>query len=152
MGRRLAGRQFSLVLTSPMQRARETCALAGYGDVAEVEPNLREWDYGDYEGRTSADIRKLRPGWFLWRDGVVNGETVEDVADRAEAVIDRAVRAGGDVALFGHGHLLRILTACWLELPPGDGRLFTLSTASLSVLGYEHETRVIGLWNHTVEN
>ena len=151
MGRYLAGRQFSLVLTSPLQRARETCDLAGYGAVAEVDDNLREWDYGDYEGRTSSQIRNLRPGWFLWRDGVTNGETVEDVADRAEAIIDRVVRAGGDVALFSHGHLLRILATCWLELPPTDGRLFALNTGSLSILGYERETRVISTWNHCLD-
>jgi probable phosphoglycerate mutase len=134
-----------------MQRAMETCALTGYGDAAQIEPNLREWDYGDYEGRTTGGIQKVRPGWFLWRDGVPNGETVEQVADRAEAVIDRAMRAGGDVALFAHGHILRILTACWLDLPPDDGRLFALNTASVSVLGYEHETRVICRWNQTFD-
>jgi broad specificity phosphatase PhoE len=149
IGRYVGGRQFTLVLTSPLQRARETCALAGYGDIAQIEPNLREWDYGDYEGRTTADIRKEDPGWFLWSDGVPNGETVEQVAARAEAVIDRAMKAAGDVALFAHGHVLRILTACWLELPPGDGRLFALSTGSVSVLGYEHETRVVTRWNQT---
>ncbi|HLJ48168.1 MAG TPA: histidine phosphatase family protein [Bryobacteraceae bacterium] len=143
----LAGRTFSLVLTSPLQRARETCRLAGFGDAAEVDSNLREWDYGDYEGRTTPDIRKERPSWFLWRDGVPNGETVEQVGARAQAVIERAVQAGGDVALFAHGHILRILTACWLTLPPDAGRLFALSTGSLSVLGYEHETRVITRWN-----
>ena len=149
IGRYVGGRQFALVLTSPLQRARETCALAGYSDVAQIEPDLREWDYGDYEGRTTADIRKEDPGWFLWSDGVPNGETVGEVAARAEAVIDRAMKAAGDVALFAHGHVLRILTACWLELPPGDGRLFALSTGSVSVLGYEHETRVISRWNQT---
>ena len=149
IGRYVAGRQFALVLTSPMQRAMETCALAGYGDAAQVDANLQEWDYGDYEGRKTADIRKEKPGWFLWRDGVPNGETIEQVAERAEAVIDRAMKAGGDVALFAHGHILRILTACWLDLRPDDGRLFALSTASVSVLGYEHETRVISRWNQT---
>ena len=150
IGRYLAGRQFALVLTSPMERAMETCRLAGYGDVAQIDPNLQEWDYGDYEGRKTADIRKERPGWFLWRDGVPNGETIEQVVERAEAAIDRAMKAGGDVALFAHGHILRILTACWLDLRPDDGRLFALSTASVSVLGYEHETRVISRWNLTV--
>jgi broad specificity phosphatase PhoE len=149
IGRYVAGRQFALVLTSPMQRAKDTCALAGYGDAAQLESNLREWDYGDYEGRTTAEIQKERPGWFLWRDGVPNGEKIEQAAVRAETVIDRAMRAGGDVALFAHGHILRILTACWLELRPDDGRLFALSTASLSVLGYERETRVISRWNQT---
>jgi broad specificity phosphatase PhoE len=151
IGRYVAGRPFALVLTSPMQRAIDTCALAGSGYAAQIDPNLREWDYGDYEGRTTTDIQKERPGWLLWRDGVPNGETMEQVAERAEAVIDRAMRAGGDVALFAHGHILRILTACWLELRPDDGRLFALSTASLSVLGYERDTRVITRWNQTFD-
>lgn len=147
IGRYLAGRRFALVLTSPMQRARDTCRLAGYGDFAQVEANLHEWNYGDYEGRTTADIRKERPGWSLWTDGVLNGETVEQVGKRAEAVIQRALQADGDVALFAHGHILRILTARWLDLPPDCGRLFALGTASISVLGYERETRVIQQWN-----
>src|SRR5579864_8686076 len=126
IARYLAGRPFTLVLTSPLERARETCALAGYGGAAQIEPNLPEWDYGDYEGHTTAEIREKSPGWSLWDQGVPHGETVEQVASRAEAVIDRAVRAGGDVALFAHGHILRILTARWLGLAPRDGRLFAL--------------------------
>jgi broad specificity phosphatase PhoE len=149
IGQYLSGRSFALALTSPLARARETCRLAGYGGVALIEPNLLEWDYGDYEGRTTADIRSERPGWNLWVQGVPNGESVEQVAQRARAVIDRALTAGGDVALFAHGHILRILTACWLGLAPVDGRLFALTTASVSVLGYERETRVIALWNRT---
>jgi len=151
LGKWLAGRQFSLVLTSPLIRARDTCALAGYGEVAQIESNLREWDYGDYEGRTTADIRagicNARPDWSLWTSGVPNGETIEQVAARARAVIDRALNVNGGVALFAHGHLLRILTACWLGLPPDAGRLFALSTGSISTLGYERETRVITTWN-----
>ena len=147
IGRYLAARPFALVLTSPMERARETCRLAGYGDVAQTDPNLHEWDYGDYEGRTTADIRKQRPDWSLWSDGVPNGEAIEQVAARAEAVITRAMSAGGDAALFAHGHILRILAARWLELPPAAGRLFALATASVSALGYERETRVIARWN-----
>ena len=143
----LAGRRFALVLTSPLQRALETCRLAGYGDAAQREPNLREWDYGDYEGRTTAEIRKNAPDWSLWVDGVPNGESIGQVAARAQAVIDRALQASGDVALFAHGHILRILTACWLGLPAADGRLFALGTGSLSTLGYERETHVITLWN-----
>lgn len=149
IARELAGRKFPLVLTSPLQRARETCRLAGYGDVAEVEPNLQEWDYGDYEGRSTAQIREQRPGWSLWTDGFPNGETIEQVAARADAILDRAARATGDVALFGHGHILRILTTRWLGLPPADARLFALGTASISTLGYERETRVITRWNLT---
>ena len=147
IGRYLDGRKFALVLTSPLDRARETCALAGYGDAAQPDPDLVEWDYGDYEGRTTAQIREQVPQWSLWEQGVQGGETIEQVAARAEAVLARAAQAGGDVALFAHGHILRILTACWLELPPRDARLFALGTASLSTLGHEHEIRVINRWN-----
>jgi probable phosphoglycerate mutase len=143
----LAGKPFSLVLTSPLQRARETCRIAGYGDVAQIEPNLSEWDYGAYEGRTTSDIRKEAPDWDLWTMGVPGGETIEQVATRARLVIERASAAGGDAALFAHGHILRILTACWLDLPASAGRLFALDTASVSVLGYERECRVIQHWN-----
>jgi probable phosphoglycerate mutase len=147
MGQLLAGRPFSLVLTSPRLRARETCRIAGYGAHAEVDEDLSEWDYGDYEGRSTQQIREQRPGWEIWRDGVVNGETVEQVYARAAKVVARAEQASGDVALFAHGHILRILTACWLALQPVDGRLFALNTATLSVLGYEREQRVITRWN-----
>ena len=143
----LAGKPFALVLTSPLQRARETCRIAGYGDVAQIEPNLSEWDYGAYEGRTTSDIRKEAPDWDLWTMGVPGGETIEQVATRARRVIERASAAGGDAALFAHGHILRILTACWLDLPASAGRLFALDTASVSVLGYERECRVIQHWN-----
>ncbi|MGA3018335.1 MAG: histidine phosphatase family protein [Bryobacteraceae bacterium] len=146
-GRTPGGTRFALVLTSPLQRARDTCRLAGYGNAAHADPNLCEWDYGDYEGRATPDIQKERPGWSLWRDGVPNGETIEQVAARAEAVLARAMAADGDTALFAHGHILRILTACWLELDPRCGSLFALSTASVSTLGYERETRVISCWN-----
>lgn len=147
VGRWLAGRKFALVLSSPLSRARETCRLAGYGDDAQVDPNLCEWNYGDYEGRTTAEIQKERPGWALWKDGPLHGETVEQVGARAEAVIARASDADGDVALFAHGHLLRILTACWLGLAPDCGRLFALATATVSTLGFERETPVILQWN-----
>jgi probable phosphoglycerate mutase len=147
LGTLLAGHNFAMVLTSPMQRARRTCELAGLGGKALVDPNLSEWDYGKYEGRTSAEIQNERPGWSLFRDGVPGGETIGQVAARAQAVIDRAVAAGGDAALFAHGHILRILCACWLGLPPNDARLFALGTASVSTLGYEHETRVIVRWD-----
>jgi broad specificity phosphatase PhoE len=149
IGSYFGGKQFALVLTSPLQRARETCRLAGYGGTAQLEPNLMEWDYGSFEGRTSEDIRKNMPGWNIWINGVQGGETVEQVGARARLVIDRAVSAGGDVALFAHGHILRILTACWLGLPPGAGRLFAFDTACLSMLGYERETRVIQRWNQS---
>jgi probable phosphoglycerate mutase len=115
--------------------------------VAQADPDLREWDYGAYEGRTSAQIQESVPGWTIWTSPVPQGETIQQVAARAGRVIARASAAGGDVALFAHGHLLRILTACWLGLAPDAGRLFALGTASVSVLGYERETRVISGWN-----
>src|SRR5215468_5969381 len=151
----LAGREFALVLVSPLGRAQETCRLAGYGKVAQVTADLREWDYGDYEGRTTADIRKERPGWYLWDDGVVPGdaahpgETVAQVGARADAVLGRVrpLLAEGDVVLVAHGHLLRVLTARWLGLQPADGRLFRLDTGTLSTLGTEHDEPVISSWN-----
>src|SRR5579863_10048970 len=146
LGRYFAGRKFAMVLASPLQRALETCRLAGYGDVAVVDPNLCEWNYGNYEGRTTAEISRDRPDWSLWRDGVPNGETVEQVAARADAVLAR-VQSSGDIALFAHGHILRILTARWLGLEPSAGRLFAMGTASISTLGYERETGVITRWN-----
>ena len=151
IGRYLHGKNFALVLTSPLQRARETCRIAGYGDVAQLEPDLMEWSYGAYEGRTSAEIRQQVPGWNIWTHGVIGGETVEQVGVRARRVIERASAAEGEVALFAHGHVLRILTACWLGLEPGAGRLFAFDTACLSVLGYEREIRVIERWNQSPE-
>jgi broad specificity phosphatase PhoE len=149
LGRHLAGRPFALVLCSPLGRAVETCRLSGYGDVAEFTDDLREWNYGEYEGRSTADIRRERPGWTIWIGGTPGGETIEEVAERARTVIDRAAAAGGEVALFSHAQVLRVLAACWLGLSPDAGRLFVLGTASLSVLGYEHETRVIRSWNQS---
>jgi broad specificity phosphatase PhoE len=146
---RLAGRPFALVLTSPLARARETARLAGYGAVAVPTDDLREWDYGEYEGRTTADIRRELPEWSVWTGGVPGGETVDEVGARVRRVIERARNAGGDVALFGHAHALRILAACWLGLAPADGRHFKLDAASISVLGYERETTVIAHWNLT---
>jgi probable phosphoglycerate mutase len=146
VGKLLQGKQFRLVLTSPMQRAVETCQLAGLTNAA-IDPNLREWDYGDYEGMTTPEIQKQHPGWSLWKDGVVNGESIQQVSHRAKAVIARVGDADGDVLLVAHGHILRILTACWLGLEPAAGRLFALETATLSSLGHERETRVIRSWN-----
>src|SRR5260370_12611919 len=143
----LNGRGFALVLTSPLQRAHETCRIAGYGESASIDANLREWDYGDYEGRTTTEIQIERRGWSLWKDGVIGGERIEQVAARAQKVIDRAAAHSGDALLFAHGHILRVLAACWLGLPPEAGRLFALGTASMSILGYEHDTRVITQWN-----
>jgi len=150
IGRYLAGRPFALVLYSPLARARDTCELAGFGSRAAADPNLREWDYGECEGRTTREIRERIPGWSLWVDGPPGGETVEQVAARAEAVIARASAAPGDAALFAHGHVLRILTARWLGLEPAAGRLFALETAAVSTLGYERETRVITRWNLSI--
>ena len=147
IGRRLSGRPFALVLSSPLARAVETCRLAGYGDVAKLTDDLMEWDYGDYEGRRTADIQQERPGWLLWRDGVPGGETIEQVGARARRVIETANAADGDVALFAHGHVLRVLAACWLVLPPHAGQLFALGTAAVSVLGYERDDHVIVRWN-----
>jgi broad specificity phosphatase PhoE len=147
-GRYLAAHPFALVLVSPLQRARETCRLAGY-ENALIDPDLSEWDYGDYEGRTTSQIQAERPQWSLWSDGVPNGETAAEVAARAGRVIARALAVEGnaDVALFAHGHILRVLATRWLGLPPEDGRLFALGTGAVSTLGYERETPVITRWN-----
>jgi broad specificity phosphatase PhoE len=143
IGRLLRGKRFGVVLTSPLLRARETCRLAGYGDNGVVDPNLQEWDYGEYEGRATAEIQEQRPGWSLWSDGVPGGESIQQVAIRAEAVIDQVTAGSGDALLFAHGHILRIVACRWLGLTPQDGRLFALGTAGLTTLGYKHETRVI---------
>jgi broad specificity phosphatase PhoE len=149
LGERLRGVSFARVLTSPMQRATRTCELAGFGPIAEVAPDLMEWDYGQYEGLTTAEIRRLRPGWDLFRDGCPGGESAQDVGDRADVVIARLRAIEGRTLLFGHSHFFRVLTARWLGLPPGDGRLYLLGTASLSIVGYEHsrDEPVIRLWN-----
>jgi probable phosphoglycerate mutase len=144
---RLARERFALVLVSPLKRARETAELAGFGDTAEVDPDLVEWDYGDYDGRTAAEIRQERPGWTPWHDGFPGGETLEQMAARAARVVARVRDAEGDVALFAHGHILRVVAACWLEQPPVEAARYYLSTASLSVLGWERETTVIDRWN-----
>ncbi|GAA4491768.1 histidine phosphatase family protein [Actinoallomurus oryzae] len=144
----LAGRRFALVLTSPAQRARRTAELAGLTGT-ETDERLWEWDYGAYEGRSTPEIREERPGWYLWRDGVIDGETVEQVGTRTDAVLERVrpALADGDVALAAHGHVLRVLTARRLGLPAGDGRLFRLDTGTLSALGTEHDQPVIASWN-----
>ncbi len=144
---RLAGRSFSHVLSSPLSRAIDTCRIAGYGGAAELTDDLREWDYGEYEGLTISEIRGRAPGWTIWTGDPPGGEGIAHVAGRVRRVIDRARSAGGDVALFAHGHVLRVLASCWLGLPPDSGRYFYLGTASLSILGYERETPVITLWN-----
>ena len=157
----LAGRKFAAVLVSPMQRARETCDIAGYGNVAVVEPNLMEWNYGESEGKTTAEMRaKYGPDWSVWTNKLVGGESVEQVGERADKVIERAlasVATGPDagesyqVALFAHAHILRILAVRWIGLPAVDGKMLALGTGSLSVLGFEREQRVISRWNRSFE-
>jgi probable phosphoglycerate mutase len=150
----MSGTKFDAVLTSPMRRARETCAIAGFADRAVVEDGLKEWDYGVFEGKTTKQIQAEIPGWSVWRNKIVDGETVEHVGERADGVIARALAAspeGGKVALFAHAHILRILTARWVGLPAVDGSLLTLGTGSLSRLGWERETRVIASWNREFE-
>lgn len=142
-----AAHPFGLILTSPRVRAVRTCELAGLRDRAELSEDLREWDYGDYEGRTTADIRTTDPSWNLFHDGVPNGETAEDVAARARHVVDRALAAPGDVALFSHGHFLRVLAATFLRFSPEDAERLYLETGTISILGFERETRVIRMWN-----
>jgi probable phosphoglycerate mutase len=149
VGEFLSGETFALVLTSPLSRARETAALAGFPDAA-VDDDLREWDYGDYEGLKTLDIRKDRPGWFLWDDGVPDGETIDEVAARADRVIERVRQVDGEVLVFAHGHILRVIGARWLDQPPGFGRHLILSPATLSILGYEREAPAIETWNAPV--
>jgi probable phosphoglycerate mutase len=143
---RLADVSFDLVLTSPRQRARETATLVGHGE-AEVDPDLAEWDYGDYEGRTTAEIREQVPDWTIWTGPAPGGETADQVGERLDRVVDRLRDVPGRALVFGHGHALRVLTARWLDLPVDDGRLFRLDTATLSKLGYERENAVILAWN-----
>lgn len=151
VGEALRDRRFGLVLTSPLRRARETCELAGFGDAAGLRDDLMEWDYGEYDGRTTADIRAERPGWTLWTDGAPGGETAADVGGRADRVIKELRAAEADALVFGHGHQLRVLAARWLGLDPQQGRLFYLSTGTVSILGYERETAVIKRWNEPLE-
>ncbi len=146
---RLAGADFAAVLASPRSRAQETCRLAGLGERMQIEPDLAEWDYGDYEGLTTNQIRERDPGWEIWTGAVPNGETLQQVAARANAVIARALSYRGKVALFAHGHILRVLGACWCELAPVEGRRLILGTGSISKLGWERENRGITLWNWT---
>ena len=156
LAQRLQGAVFARVLTSPLSRARRTCELAGFGGQAEIDADLQEWDYGQYDGRRTADIRQERPGWSLFRDGCPGGESVEAVGARADRVMARLRAVDGDVLVFSHGHFLRVLAARWLGLPAGAGRHFVLSTAALSILGYEHtqDEPALRLWNddrHVVE-
>ncbi len=147
VGNLLAGRKFAAVFTSPMARAVETCHIAGYAEGALVTNDLCEWFYGSYEGLTTAQIQKDAPGWTIWTSAPPGGETIAQVAGRARRAIDSA--PSGDVAFFGHGHMLRVLAACWLGVSPDIGRCLALSTGSISVLGYERDTPVIQSWNQT---
>jgi broad specificity phosphatase PhoE len=151
LAERLSGLTFARVLTSPLQRATRTCELAGFGAVAEIDRDLLEWNYGKYEGRTSADILAERPDWQLFRDGCPGGETPSLISARADKVVSRVRAVQGNVLLFSSGHILRVLASRWLGLEPGAARYFLLSTASLSELGYEDERSrpVIRLWNDT---
>jgi broad specificity phosphatase PhoE len=168
VGEHLAQTQFAAVLRSPMLRAKETCEIAGFGGAAVVDDGLKEWDYGVYEGRTSREIQAEIPGWSVWQNEIVGGEAVEQVGVRADGVIARAIAAArptsqrrdvghpgvagvARVALFAHAHILRILAARWVGLEARGGSLLALSTASVSVLGYERETRVVQRWNRTFD-
>jgi broad specificity phosphatase PhoE len=146
---RLEGITFTEVLVSPLQRARRTCELAGFAAVAKVTPDLVEWGYGEYEGRLTSDIRRERPGWYLFRDSCPGGESLAEVGVRADRVVARLRADGGRILLFGHGHFSRVLAVRWMDLPVEDARHLLLSTASLSIVGYEHTLAdpAIVLWN-----
>jgi probable phosphoglycerate mutase len=151
IGERLRRFSFARVFTSPLQRASKTCELAGFGPVAEVDPDLTEWDYGLLEGKLTRDIVKERPGWELFRDGSPGGESPEAVAGRADRFIARVRGIDGDALAFSSGHIIRMIAARWLGLPPAAGRFFYCRPASVGVLGFEHRSRgepVIGLWNY----
>jgi broad specificity phosphatase PhoE len=147
LGKLLADRSFDLVLTSPLERARVTCELAGFGDRAEIEPDLAEWDYGEFEGQTTKEIRQRIPGWSIWTHPLQEGESLDDLAIRADRVIARVRKMDGDVALFGHSHALRALTARWLGLAPVVGSGFILETAAIGVLGWDREFPAVVRWN-----
>ncbi len=151
-GERLRGTPFAEVLTSPLQRARRTCELAGLEPPARIDEDLSEWDYGEYEGRRTEDVRQARPGWEIFRDGCPGGEPLAQVAARADRIMLQLRRAPGNVAIFSHGHFLRILAVRWLDLPAIEGRRFILDAGAISILGYAHdnrETPVIVSWNET---
>jgi broad specificity phosphatase PhoE len=151
IGTRLQRFSFTRVFTSPLQRASKTCELAGFGAVARVDADLVEWDYGRFEGKLTRDILKERPGWEMFRDGCPDGESPQDVAARADHFISQVRAIDGDVLAFSSGHIIRMIAARWLGLPPGAGRFFFCRPASVGVLGFEHQTReepIIGLWNY----
>lgn len=147
LARRLADRSFAKVLVSPLRRARETCELCGLSSQAQVRDELAEWDYGDYEGMTTEEITRRMPGWTLWGDGCPGGEDAEQVGARARKVIDELASVQGEAAVFSHGHMLRVLAACWIELEPARGARLPLSTGAVSTLGFEHGVRTLDRWN-----
>ncbi len=147
VGSELRGLSFALVLSSPLRRARETCSLAGFDDLAVLDDDLREWDYGDFEGLTTPEIRAANPDWVLWRDGCPGGESPADVGERADRVLARLRAAGGDALAFAHGHILRVLTARWLGMEVAAGARFALAAGAVGVLGYERENEVLQGWN-----
>jgi probable phosphoglycerate mutase len=151
LGAPLGDWRFTRVLASPLGRALDTCRLAGFGDRAELSDALLEWDYGEYEGETTPQIRELRPGWNLWRDGCPGGESAADVGARVDPLASELKASEGDVAVFAHGHLLRVLAARWVELAPEAGARFWLATATISVLGFERETATIRRWNAPIQ-
>jgi probable phosphoglycerate mutase len=146
----LTGQSFDLVLTSPMRRARETCELAGLGDRAAVEPALVEWNYGEYEGLTPKQIQERHPGWMIFRDGCPGGESPAQIGERVDRLVARLRDVPGDVALFAHGHVFRVLVARWIGQPPAAGQNFLLDTARLSVLGYYQDSPAVKIWNAPV--
>lgn len=145
-----AGRTFARVLSSPLRRAYETCQLAGFANVAERTDDLKEWNYGIYEGKKTIDIQKSEPGWSIWRTTVPQGESLDEVAARVRRVIQSVANVDGDAALFAHGHVLRILIACWLGLEARDGQMFAIGAGSISILGWEHSTHVLERLNSDV--
>jgi broad specificity phosphatase PhoE len=151
LGERLRQFEFGGVFTSPLRRASRTCELAGFGEVAQTDPDLLEWDYGRFEGMLSTEIQQDRPGWELYRDGCPDGESSQDIAERADGFIARVLELDGDVLAFSSGHIIRMIAARWLGLPPDAGRFFFCRPASVGVLGFEHQCReepIIGLWNY----
>jgi broad specificity phosphatase PhoE len=151
VARRLSAHPFAAVISSPLSRALDTARLAGFGDRVTTTPDLLEWDYGADEGRTTPEIREDRPGWTIWTGGPEEGETIDEVATRVDRVIERARAIDGDTLAFAHGHVLRIMAARWIGEPPTEGRLFALSTATVSVLGWEREQPVIQRWNDVAD-
>jgi broad specificity phosphatase PhoE len=147
LGRKLEGLEFAAVWASPMSRAIDTARLAGFEHDVRIDDRLKEWTYGEYEGKTTPEIRESRPDWFLWRDGCPGGESAAQVGARADGVIEEVRAVQGDVLLFAHGHILRVIAARWLGYPPNDGMHFSLGTATLSILGWEHEAASIWRWN-----